>query len=342
MVKKISIVVPVHNAGDAIKQCLSAIYVQNYPEYDVTVVNDCSEDGLSDRLKDFPCKIMNLSKRSGASVSRNEGAKNADAEVILFLDADVMLQKNCLHRIAEIYEKYPETDVIQGVYTEEAADNNVSTLTRNYYKYHKIEKINRSQINGINSYCFAIKKKVFEKINGFNPQYEGVEDVELGMRLVKNGYKILLDKNLRVKHLKRYTFTRLLRTDYRKVYAKTNLLLNNYFKPKTAIPENSVEITYSLNPKEKMMPEFISIFLSFLIAASVTGAALSKSQYFLYVSIALILLFIFLNFDFLNLIRKRKGLFISVGCFFVYYFEMLIAQMAIFSTLLMFPIKKRY
>src|SRR4029077_8557446 len=63
--------------------------------------------------------------------------------------------------------------------------------------------------------CGAIRKAVFLEISGFDESYDrpAIEDIELGYRLNSAGKKLLLDTSMLVKHLKRWSFFGLIKTD---------------------------------------------------------------------------------------------------------------------------------
>lgn len=351
MNKEISIIIPAYNAGKTIVKCLESIYAaihmvkssDNTKECEVIVVDDCSTDNTVERIKDYPSKAIGFDKHLGVSIARNEGAKQCSGGIIIFLDSDVILMEDGLKKMTESFERYPDADVIQGVYTKDTTFQNPSALSRNYYKYYQTSKITGDYVSGINSCCFAIKKKVFESVEGFDPSWEGVEDVELGLRLVKDGYKILLNKSFRVKHNKYYGFTGLLKADYKKVYAKMKLLLNTYFH-KDASPKNEkqsqAKITFSLNKMKDMLAEFSSVFLSGLIVMEIIGLTIFMNSFFFYLILVSTVLFILLNINFLILIKNDKGLLVTIRCLFVYYFEMLIAQLAIIKAIYDYSLKR--
>src|SRR5262249_38107054 len=61
--------------------------------------------------------------------------------------------------------------------------------------------------------CGAVRRQAFESLGGFDPRQPSMEDIELGYRLRAQGHRILLDKDLFVKHLKVWRFLGMLRTD---------------------------------------------------------------------------------------------------------------------------------
>jgi GT2 family glycosyltransferase len=63
--------------------------------------------------------------------------------------------------------------------------------------------------------CGAVRRSVFEATGGFDTDQfvRAIEDIELGYRMRDAGHRILLDRDLRVTHLKRWTLASFLRTD---------------------------------------------------------------------------------------------------------------------------------
>jgi GT2 family glycosyltransferase len=106
--------------------------------------------------------------------------------------------------------------------------------------------------------CGAVRKEIFDSAGGFDKiKYSKpcIEDIELGYRLRKMGYRILLDKHLQVKHLKKWNFKSLLRTD----------ILNRAI-PWTKLILESTEMVSDLNLKvsQKISTALLGICLAIL------------------------------------------------------------------------------
>lgn len=100
----ISVVVCTYNGGRKINKCLDALLNQEYPRYEIIVVNDGSNDDTEAIIKSYPIKIINNSKNMGLSASRNVGIKNAKGEIIAFTDDDCMPKKTWLSGLSENYD----------------------------------------------------------------------------------------------------------------------------------------------------------------------------------------------------------------------------------------------
>lgn len=326
MNKKFSIIIPAHNSGETIPECLAAACL-NLEKFraEVVVADDCSSDDTARIAEKFPVKVLRLDKCSGAAAARNEGAKAGGGEILIFLDSDVLPAGDWLAEIAESFERNPAAAAMQGAYDTACPVKSLPSRARNYYKCWNLSKLaDGAQISGLNSYCFAIRREVFEEVGGFCPAAERVEDVELGLRLAAAGYKIVLNKAVRVKHLKRYTFLGLLKCDYRKVLAKAAL----YLKGRQVAVSGA---TSSLNKIGDMPAELGTILLSGVIPAAAACALAFREPGFAYLAAAGALALFLLNLGFFGFMRRNGGVLEAAGCLAVYFCEMAAALAALFA-----------
>lgn len=90
---KISIIVPVHNAGDYLQVCLNSLIRQTLKEIEIILVIDCPSDG-SDNVaeafaeKDRRVKLIYNSENLHTGLSRNKGIEFARGKYIGFVDHD--------------------------------------------------------------------------------------------------------------------------------------------------------------------------------------------------------------------------------------------------------------
>lgn len=98
--KKVSIIIPVFNAGKTITRLLKSIIRQTYDELEIIIIDDGSTDNSFDL-----CNSINKQERrivvfkqqnKGVSAARNKGLEMATGEYVLFADADDELPKNCI------------------------------------------------------------------------------------------------------------------------------------------------------------------------------------------------------------------------------------------------------
>jgi GT2 family glycosyltransferase len=194
------------------------------------VVDDCSTDSSVAIARDKGVKVYSLPRRSGPATARNYGAEKARGSILLFIDSDVMVHPDTLERVVIDFDMNPGLGAVFGSYDDSPAENNFLSQYKNlsHRFYHQQAS---SEAVTFWAGCGAIRKEVFQDVGGFDQeryQKACIEDIELGYRIRKRGYRILLDKDLQVKHLKQWRFGSLLRADilYRAI-PWTKLMLEN-------------------------------------------------------------------------------------------------------------------
>lgn len=111
--KKISIIVPVFNAENYIRECLNSLVNQTLAEIEVVVINDASTDGSSDILSEYAyvypnkLRILTLEKNSRQGTARNLGIRESNGEYIMFVDSDDILDINACE---QMYRKADESN----------------------------------------------------------------------------------------------------------------------------------------------------------------------------------------------------------------------------------------
>ena len=93
MEELVSVIVPAWNAEKTIKRALNSVARQSYKNYEVLVVDDCSEDNTREIVLGFVSsdsrfRYLSTKVNSGAGMARNHGLLHAKGRFIAFLDAD--------------------------------------------------------------------------------------------------------------------------------------------------------------------------------------------------------------------------------------------------------------
>ncbi len=212
---RISIVVPVYNGGEEFKLCLQSIGALNPSPHEVIVVDDGSTDGSAELAQDFGADVIQIQGPSGPARARNRGASKATGEVLYFVDADVTVPAGALAHLSQRFSNDPELAAIIGSYDDSPAAPGFFAQYKNLI-HHYTHQIARPEGSTFWGACGAINRKVFEEMQGFDESYGRpcIEDIELGYRLRAAGYRILLDRDLQIKHLKAWTLRSMLVTDF--------------------------------------------------------------------------------------------------------------------------------
>jgi GT2 family glycosyltransferase len=211
----ISVIIPVHNGGRFLNRCLDALIASSYQSYEIIVVDDASTDGRIELNQRKEVRVFQLAHQSGPAAARNFGAKQAHGEVLFFVDADVAVRSDTLARVAKDFLKNSHISAVFGSYDEDPAEKNFISQYKNLC-HHFVHQQSNSDAQTFWAACGAIRREVFSAVGGFDQaQYTKptIEDIELGYRMRRMGYQILLDKQLQVKHLKRWSLGSLVRAD---------------------------------------------------------------------------------------------------------------------------------
>jgi GT2 family glycosyltransferase len=212
---RISIIVPVYNGSNALPECLAALKASACPDTEIIVVDDASTDDTPLLAERAEVKVIRLAKNSGPAVARNRGARHAQGEILFFVDADVVLAPAALNRVSKAFQEQPDLAAVFGSYDAQPRASGVISQYRNLL-HHFVHQNGHSEASTFWAGCGAIRKSVFEKIGGFDEKRfprPSIEDIELGYRLRRAGYRILLDKLLQGTHLKQWTLLSFIRTD---------------------------------------------------------------------------------------------------------------------------------
>lgn len=116
---KISIIVPIYNAGKYLRPALESVRAQTYQDWECVCVNDGSTDGSEKVVKEFaaadPRFILISQENSGVSAARNAGMDAARGEYIAFLDQDDLVAPDLFAIARELAEKY-DADLVRWRY----------------------------------------------------------------------------------------------------------------------------------------------------------------------------------------------------------------------------------
>ena len=217
---KYSIIIPVFNRPDEIRELLESLSSQHFTDFEVIVVEDGSTKPAKEVVLSF-ADILDISylfkENSGPGLSRNFGADSARGEVLVFLDSDCLVPDEYLQNLDDYLSKnqidafggpdraHPTFSVVQKAInyamTSFLSTGGIRGGKKQLEKFHP------------RSFNMGVNKDAFVQCSGFSNMRFG-EDIDLSIRLIKNGYRAALIPAAYVFHKRR---TRLLQF-YKQVY----------------------------------------------------------------------------------------------------------------------------
>jgi GT2 family glycosyltransferase len=209
---RLSIVVPVHDGAATLPACLKALIEAPGPSREIIVSDDASLDQSAMIAATLGVATLRSSVKRGAGAARNAAAAEARADILVFVDADVVIHPDALMRIAHFFDHNPHYAALFGSYDAAPSAPNFVSQYRNLL-HHFTHQNGRFEAETFWTGLGAIRRSVFEQANGFREQQRSVEDIELGLRLCADGFRIALDPSIRGTHLKTWTLLGMAKTD---------------------------------------------------------------------------------------------------------------------------------
>lgn len=236
---KYSIIVPVYNRPNEIKELLDSILNQRFRNFEVVVVEDGSMQKCEDVVLSFQ-DVLDVKyfykPNSGPGPSRNYGAERASGDFLIILDSDVIIPDGYFEAV-EYGVDVLGVDAFGG---PDRAHESFTTMQKaiNYSmtSFFTTGGIRGGSNNDENSdeqtprmdkfyprsYNLGIRRSVFEALGGFAPMRFG-EDIDLSIRIYENGYKCCLLPKAWVYHKRRTDLRKFFKQVYNFGIARINL-----------------------------------------------------------------------------------------------------------------------
>ena len=212
---KLAVIVPAWNAEDTLGPCLTAIFNSDRRPDEVYVYNDGSSDMTGTLARRLGATVLdNFGPSVGPGVGRHRCAAETDADILVFVDADVEVHPEAIGLLEAEIQASEDIGAAFGSYDDEPHCHHLAakyTNLRHHYMHHHSKREATTFWTGLG----AIRSQVYKAEGGFDGQFTkpSIEDVELGARLIKKGWKIRLQPAAQGKHWKDWTLTQLWETD---------------------------------------------------------------------------------------------------------------------------------
>ncbi|MBI2834078.1 MAG: glycosyltransferase, partial [Acidobacteria bacterium] len=187
---RVSVVVCAYNAASTIDDCLSSLARVDYPDFDVIVVNDGSEDDTGDRVRRHPDVRLVDTPNAGLSAARNLGLAHATGDIVAYTDADVRVDP---HWLTHLVQPFLTSDLVGvgGPNVVPADDPWVAQcIARSPGGPTHVMLDDRvaEHVPGCN---MAFRREALLAVGGFNPIYvRAGDDVDMCWRMQARGWKV--------------------------------------------------------------------------------------------------------------------------------------------------------
>lgn len=206
---KYSVIVPVYNRPDEIKELLQSLTLQQHQNFEVIIVEDGSSNPCREVVDSFRDKLQLeyiVKQNSGPGPSRNVGYAMSKGDYMIVFDSDCIIPAEYFKVVDEALSR----EVFDAWGGPDRAHENFTLLQR-AMAYSMSSVLTTGGIRGgkksvgsfqPRSFNMGISRKVFEKTNGFKFS-RLAEDIELSIRMRKLGFNVVLLAEAFVFHKRR-------------------------------------------------------------------------------------------------------------------------------------------
>lgn len=209
---KYSVIIPVYNRPDEIRELLESLVLQEFQDFEVLVIEDGSTIGCESEVNQFndQLNIRYFKKpNSGQGFSRNFGMERAGGDYFVIFDSDCIIPPNYFTEVNSVLQER-KLDAWGG---PDAAHSSFTDIQK-AISYSMTSLFTTGGIRGRKkhagtyhprSFNMGISREVFQKVGGFAITRMG-EDIEYSIRIIKAGFKIALVDQAIVFHKRRTNF----------------------------------------------------------------------------------------------------------------------------------------
>jgi cellulose synthase/poly-beta-1,6-N-acetylglucosamine synthase-like glycosyltransferase len=224
---RVSVVVPVRDAGALIARCLDSLVAQDYPRelMELIVVDNGSGDDTRGVIAGYDVTLLVETDLRTSYAARNRGIRHATGEIVAFLDADCVAAPDWLAELVR-----PFADACVGAVAGAVDDATASSICQEFTgRLQPFARPLRKGLATLLTANVAIRRDALEAVGLFDECLPTAGDVDLGWRLQQQlGLTIAENRCARVQHVHRSTFGGVFRQYLR--YGASEILLTTLYR----------------------------------------------------------------------------------------------------------------
>jgi len=211
----VSVVLPVLNAEKTIGLVLQILAEQSYPSenYEIIVVDNGSTDRSLQIMTKFPVKLLHETGFFNSYYARNQGILQSRGEIIVFVDADCIPERDWLEILLR-----PFHDDSIGIVAGEVLSSHQSNLIQRFYDFSGLLRQRHKVCHkaaAIGAGNVAFRKEVFDSVGLFDENFRWGGDNDFGRRVQEQtSYSIKFEPKALVYHYHRESLKALIKHAY--------------------------------------------------------------------------------------------------------------------------------
>jgi len=183
----ISIIIPVFKDYFGLNMTLDSISDRTCGKYqiEIIVINDGGHKEITEVCKRHRVKMVEIQPNSGSYFARNKGLEYSNGDIIVFIDADVIIPSDWLKQAISSIEKVDY--LAANIHID---NNHIQTAVHSYQVSHSFPVYSYLEMDHFAVTAgLVIKRKLIERLGGFDTRLRSNGDKEFGFRVFNAGYK---------------------------------------------------------------------------------------------------------------------------------------------------------
>lgn len=289
---RVTVIVPFHRNLEQLARCLPAVR-RSAPGDEIIVAADGAESDCRPLAAAVDAVVVDVPGPSGPATARNRAAARATGDVLVFVDADVVVAPDAIPGMRDLLSGEPGVAAVFGAYDLSPPARNFMSQFKNL-SHRYVHEVGNPDASTFWAGLGAVRTTVFRSLGGFDERFArpSIEDIELGCRMVAAGHRIRLAPRLQGTHLKRWTLWSCITTD---IMARG--------VPWVQLIHRSGQLSNDLNTR-------VELRLSVAVACGVVAAigAMALTPWAAVGALALLATLVGLNLQYYRWLARQRGL----------------------------------
>ncbi len=229
MTIKFSIIIPVFNRPQEVKELLESLAAQSDKDFELIIAEDGSTDKSDSIIESYKDRLnikYFFKPNTGPGLTRNFGLKKATGDYFIFFDSDCVIPEHYIKTVREelsqnFIDCYGGPDKAQSTFSpmQKAINYSMTSfITTGGIRGGK-KKMDKFYPRSFN---MGFSKAVFLITKGYSEMRFG-EDIDFSLRVIENGFKTRLIENAFVYHKRRTSFRKFFKQVFNSGIARINL-----------------------------------------------------------------------------------------------------------------------
>jgi cellulose synthase/poly-beta-1,6-N-acetylglucosamine synthase-like glycosyltransferase len=200
MTPTLTVIITPHGGEPVSSECLSAVRKSAGDDAQVIVLDDSCSPNVASLAETFGAQVVQVGKVRRTSIARNTGARSAEGEILLFLNADVVLADDAVPLILQTFE-HDNCDAVVGNYEKPPVSAPLFSQYQDFFTcwHHVQTPADDGRIDWFWTPIGAVRRERFREVGGFRENSKA-EDTEFGFSLTARGGKIIMRPDITGRH----------------------------------------------------------------------------------------------------------------------------------------------